>query len=185
MALLPFVVQPKKNTEILKVGNEEVGIFEIERKGYLTVAEKSFVESVTQGSDGISSLVRLANKIASDRKTTPEKAYIAITEAMSGNHSNKLAASVSKDYSNELADATSRMAESVQRRQIAAATILLQTRVNHEWTIQDTLSLDPVIVEQLTEIYDREEQRETVKIKTKGEEAKEIVGKSEVESGEK
>lgn len=183
MAVLPFVVQPKKNTEKVKVGNEEVGVFEIERKGYLSVAEKSFVENVTQGSDGVSSLVRLANRVAGDCKVAPEKAYAAITDAMSGKNSTKLAATVSQDYGEELAFATSRMAESMQRRQIAAATILLQTRVNHEWTIQDTLELDPVIVEQLTALYDKEEQREPIPPKTPTEEAKEILGKSQEESG--
>ena len=183
MALLPFVVQPKKNTEKVKVGNDEVGVFEIERKGYLSVAEKSFVENVTQGSDGVSTLVRLANQVAKEFKIPPEKAYVAITDAISGKLTTKLANSISDKYANELAFATSRMAESMQRRQIAAATVLIQTRVNHEWTIEDTLDLDPVIVEELGNLYDREEQREPVKAE-EVEEAKAIVGKSTEENGE-
>jgi len=75
------------------------------------------------------------------------------------------------------------MAESMQRRQIAAATILLQTRINHEWSIQDTLELDPMLVQQLTDLYDREEQREAIDPVSKEEEAKNIVGKSPEESG--
>ena len=184
MALLPFVVQPKKNTEKIKVGNDDVGVFEIERKGYLSVAEKSFVENVTQGSDGVSSLVRLANKVASEFSIAPEKAYVAITDAMSGKRDNALAVKIIETYDDELAFATSRMTESMQRRGIAAATILLQTRVNHEWTIEDTLELDPQIVEQLVELYDREEQSEPVEKADPVEEAKEIVGKSTEESGD-
>ena len=112
MALLPFVVQPKKNTEIIKVGNDEVGVFEIERKGYLSVAEKSFVENCFAKSDGVSTLVlRLANKVAKEYKVAPEKAYVAITDAISGKTSAKLANSVSEDYADELAFATSRMAD--------------------------------------------------------------------------
>lgn len=183
MALLPFVIQPKKNTEIIKIGDEQVGVFEIQRKGYLTVAEKSFVENVTQGSDGISSLVLLANKVATANKTTAEKAYMAITEAMSGNNKSKLAQAVLADYAEELSFATTRMAESMQRRQIAAATILLQTRINHEWSIQDTLELDPMLVQQLTDLYDREEQREAIKTVSKEEEARNIVGKLPEENG--
>lgn len=185
MALLPFVVQPKKNIEIIKVGNEDVGIFEIERKGYLSVAEKSFVENVTQGSDGIAGLVRLANRIAVEQKVSPEKAYTAITEVMSGKTGGKLAGLIATQYEDDIAIATSKMAESMQRRSIAAATILLQTRVNHEWSLQDTMGLDPLIVEQLTSLYDREEQRDPVGIKTASEEAKEVVGKSTEENGEK
>ena len=183
MALLPFVVQPKKNTEKIKVGNDELGVFEIERKGYLSVAEKSFVENVTQGSDGVSSIVRLANKISNELKISPEKAYVAITDAMSGRGDAKLSAQIIQNYDDELAYATSRMSESMQRRGIAAATILLQTRVNHEWTIEDTLELDPRIVEELVQLYDREEQREPVEKEDPLEEAKDIVGKSTEDSG--
>ena len=48
---------------------------------------------------------------------------------------------------------------------------------------KDTMELDPVIVEELSSLYDREEQREPVKLEPV-EEAKEIVGKSTEESGE-
>lgn len=185
MALLPFVVQPKKNTEKVKVGNEEVGVFEIERKGYLSVAEKSFVDNVTQGSDGIATLVRLANRVSKEKKIAAEKAYAAITDVIGGNVNSELTTAIATDYEDELAYATSRMAESMQRRQIAAATILIQTRVNHEWTIEDTLNLDPFLVEELGSLYEREEQREPVKQKSSVEEAKEIVGKSTEENGDK
>ena len=184
MAVLPFVVQPKKNIEKIKVGNDEVGVFEIERKGYLSVAEKSFVENVTQGSDGVSSLVRLANRISVEHKTSPEKAYSAITDAMSGKASDGLSAVIVEEYSDELAFATSRMAESMQRRSIAAATILIQTRINHEWDVQDTMNLDPLIVEELATLYDREEQKEAVGTPAPVDEVKEIVGKSTEESGD-
>lgn len=177
MAVLPFVVQPKKNIEKIKVGNDEVGIFEIERKGYLSVAEKSFVENVTQGSDGVAVLVRLANRVGMDNKISAEKAYMAITDVMSGKTDTELGAKIADKYGEDIAIATARMAESIQRRQIAAATILIQTRINHEWTIQDTMDLDPLIVDELSVLYDREEKREPIEKKEKIEEVKEIVGK--------
>lgn len=184
MAVLPFVVQPKKNTEKVLVGNEEVGIIEIERKGYLTVAEKSFVESITQGSDGVSSMVLFANKIAAAHKTSPEKAYVAITSAMSGDASTKLASLIIDTYPEELAGVTAKLTESMQRRQIAAVTILLKTRVSDEWTIEDTMTLDPELLAGIAEVYDKEEQRLPVEKKSELEEAEEIVGKSTEESGE-
>jgi hypothetical protein len=185
MAVLPFVVQPRKNTEKVLIGNEEVGIIEIERKGYLTVAEKSFVESVTQGSDGVSSMVFLANKIASANKTTPEKAYAAITNAMSGETGTKLANVVIQNYAEELAEVTSKLSESMQRRQIAAATVLLKTRVASDWAIEDTMDLDPELLAEIASLYDQEEQRIPVAKKTPQEEAEEVVGKSKEENGDK
>ena len=50
---LPFVVQPRLAPVIEQVGNEESGIFEIERRGYLTVAEKAMVQQATQGDESV------------------------------------------------------------------------------------------------------------------------------------
>ena len=177
MAVLPFVVQPKKNTEILRLGNEEIGIIEIERKGYLTVAEKSFVDSVTQGSDGVTQLVYLANRVSKEQKTTPEKAYLAITDVLQNRITSKLHEAVSSEYGEELSQVTAKMSESMQRRAIAATTVLIQTRINHDWTFEDTLTLDPAFLEQFTELYDREENREPVTPKSKEKEAVDVVGK--------
>lgn len=177
MAVLPFVVQPKKNTEIVRLGNEQVGVIEIERKGYLSVAEKTFVDNVMQGSDGVSGLVHLANKVSREQKTTPEKAYLAITEVMSGVSVGKLESIISTEYSEEIAEVSTKMTDAIQRRSIAATTILIQTRINHEWTVADTLTLDPELLTDFTMLYDREEQREPVVKEKEEEEAKEIVGK--------
>jgi hypothetical protein len=177
MAKLPFVVQPKRNIEVIQIGDEESGIIEIERKGYLSVAEKAFVDSFMQGSDGVSYIVQLANRLSRELKVAPEKAYLAITEAMAGKLDSKVAVTVNENYGQELSVATAKMSDSMQRRAIAAATILLQTRVNHEWTVDDTLGLDPIILDDLSKLYDREENKETVKPKTDIEEAAEIVGK--------
>jgi len=177
MALLPFVVQPKKNTETVRLGNEEIGVIEIKRKGYLSVAEKTFVDNVMQGSDGVAALVQLANKISREREVSPEKAYIAITEVMGGLATEGLEQEVAVEYATEIAEISTRMTEAIQRRAIAATTVLIQTRINHEWTVQDTLTLDPELLTEFTALYDREEQREPVEPEKREEEAKEIVGK--------
>ena len=177
MAVLPFVVQPKKNTEIVRLGNEEIGIIEIERKGYLSVAEKSFVDSVMQGTDGVTQLVFLANKISKEQKVTPEKAYLAVTDVMQGNPTTKLHDTISSQYGEELSQITTKMSESMQRRAIAATTVLIQTRVNHEWTFEDTLTLDPEFLDQFVALYEREENREPVTAQSREKEAAEVVGK--------
>ena len=177
MAVLPFVVQPKKNTEILRLGNEEIGIIEIERKGYLSVAEKSFVDSVMQGTDGVTQLVFLANRVSKEQKTTPEKAYVAITDAMQGNINSKLSELISAEYSKDLSEITTKMSESMQRRAIAATTVLIQTRINHEWTFDDTLKLDPQFLDEFVALYEREDNREPVTPQSREKEAAEVVGK--------
>jgi redox-regulated HSP33 family molecular chaperone len=178
MAKLPFVVQPKRNTEIVALGNEEIGVIEIERKGYLTVAEKTFVDSVMQGSDGITLIVGLANKIAKGKKISTERAYSGIIQVISGDISDSLTTDISEKYPDEIAKITATMADSVQRRSIAAATILIQTRINHEWTFDDTMKLDPELVAEFLALYEKEEQRLKVdNNQTEEEKISEIVGK--------
>ena len=46
MAPLPFVVEPRRKPIVERVGNEESGVIEIERRGYLTTGEKTFVQQV-------------------------------------------------------------------------------------------------------------------------------------------
>jgi hypothetical protein len=60
MKTLPFVVQPKRKFTKVKIGTEQAGVLEIERRGYLTVSEKAFVDGVMQGTDGIAAIVNLA-----------------------------------------------------------------------------------------------------------------------------
>jgi len=177
MSKLPFVIQPKKNTEIVRIGNEDIGVVEIERRGYLTVAEKSFVDNVMQGSDGVTHMVVLANKIARQKEVTPEEAYMAIAEVMQGNANNPLEESISDSYGVQVSEIASKMAESLQRRSIAAATILIQSRINNEWSVEDTLKLDPQLVAEFNSFYEKEEQRVPVEERSKEKEAEEIVGK--------
>lgn len=177
MSVLPFVVQPKKNTEIVRLGNEDIGIVEIQRKGYLSVAEKTFVDSVMQGSDGVSSMVLLANRVARDHKTTAEKAYIAISDVMQGQTDSKLATAVANECSEQIAQITAKMTESLQRRSIAATTVLIQTRIDHNWSFEDTMKLDPQMLDEFIGFYEKEEQRIPVEPQSMEEQAAEVVGK--------
>ena len=180
MAKLPFVVAPKIKSEIVKLGNENVGIVEIEKRGYLTVAEKSFVDSVMQGSDAITNIVKLANKVSRKKKMQVEKVYNIILQIVSGNSESGTASTISDEYSDEIAKIQSEMIESVQRKAIAATTVLVQSRINPEWQIEDTLNLQPELIAYFSDFYDNEDLGSSsgeVEAKDEIEEAAEIVGK--------
>lgn len=180
MAKLPFVVAPKIQSKLVKLGDEDVGIVEIEKRGYLSVAEKSFVDSVMQNSDSISGIVRLASEIGRKRKITTEKAYILLISAIDGSGTGAAVNAILDEYGEQLAVIQSQMAESVQRKAIAATTILIQTRINPEWDIEDTMTLQPELLAEFVRFYDTEEQKidfiEEV-AKDPVEEAADIVGK--------
>ena len=63
-AKLPFLVEPKRQPIMERLGNEETGVIELPRKGYLTVAEKSFVQQGTSGDSAILAMQRLAAAVA-------------------------------------------------------------------------------------------------------------------------
>ena len=79
-AKLPFLVQPKRQPILERFGDEEIGSIEIERKGYLTVAEKSFMQQSTSGDTALVALQRLASKVARETNRKPAEVMQSITE---------------------------------------------------------------------------------------------------------
>jgi hypothetical protein len=197
MRTLPFVVQPKKAFEKVQVGNEEWGILEIEKRGYLTVSEKAFVDGVTQGTDAVSSIVALATRISAKTNETTESVYQAIMAALQTEVSTPLAKKIKKEYSDELSTLISKMQDSAQKRAIAAATILIQSRLDPEWTVDDTLSQRPELIDDLSSFYTSEEigepyiqgskesESEEAEADQESETVAEIVGKSTEGNGGK
>lgn len=180
MAKLPFVVAPKIQSKLVNLGDENVGVVEIEKRGYLSVAEKSFVDSVMQNSDSISGIVRLASEVGRKRKITTEKAYLLLISAIDGTGTGAAVNAIHNDYGQELAVIQAQMAESVQRKAIAATTVLIQTRINPEWDIEDTMTLQPELLAEFSRFYDSEEQKIDFVSESKKDaidEAADIVGK--------
>lgn len=188
MRTLPFVVQPKKEFPPYRIGNDEIGYIDIQRRGYLTVSEKTFVESIMQGSDGVTLIIGLANKVSAKKNIKVETAYAAIVAAMGGAEENQYTGEIRDEYSEEIAAIITEMTEAVQRRGLAATTILIQSRIDREWSVEDTLGLDPLMIEEFAKFYDLEDARSTdpqeAAFNVEEEVVSEIVGKSSEESGE-
>lgn len=179
MANLPFVVQPKFKPVKVQIGNDEIGIFEIERKGYLTVAEKSFVDNFMSGSGGMREIVNLSNKISIKKKVKKEAAYNIIMNVMGGNIDSRTEKEVADEFSEEIAEISTLMIETQNKRSIAVATILLQSRIDPNWTLEDTFKIDPEMIKELNNFYEQEDAKLRPETEEKEEEelAKEIVGK--------
>lgn len=196
MRSLPFVVQPKRVFSKVKIGTDQTGIVEIERRGYLTVSEKAFVDAVMQGTDAITEVVSLANKISISTGHSAEKTYVSVMRAIQGDvDGDAYAARIRSEYPDEISSVISKLAESVQRRSIAASTILIKSRIDPEWTLEDTLNQDPGLIDALAVFYAEEENPELLKNEAGNESevesekeseelASEIVGKSTEENGD-
>lgn len=183
MAKLPFVVAPKSITKLVRLGNEEIGVVEIEQRGFLSVGEKSFVDTIIQGSDGMTGIVKLAQKIGREKKLEVETVFNGIVQSFTGEN-NLLGEDILRQYGEQISELGAQMLESVQRKALACTTVLIQYRINSEWTIEDTMELHPDLLQEFVELYDKEDRRESPEAEVETD-ASDIVGKSQEESGDK
>jgi hypothetical protein len=139
---LPFVVAPRRKPITELLGTEESGQFEIERRGYLTVAEKSFIQQASASDETIGRLNRLAGRIAREKGVQPQE---VVNELSSGDFSSSLL----EGHESEIDDIVTVMATFEQRRKIVAASCLLYFRISQDWSIEDTLDLHPDLIEAL------------------------------------
>lgn len=147
---LPFVVKPRRELPNYKVGTEESGVMEIARKGYLSVGEKSFFQGATAGDETIGKLHALVRKICSETDLPYTEVFDQIQ-----NPENP----VLEPYRDSLLGMMLDMQTFQTRQEIVAATALLMSRINADWTVQDTLELHPDIITGLYDFYQLEDKR--------------------------
>lgn len=150
---LPFVVSPRLEPIVETIGSDESGKIEIERRGFLSVAEKAFAGAALSGDDSIASVRRLAFKVS--RETGKEFAEV-IADISQGASAEYLS-----EYSQELDLVLNSMSQYQERRAIIAATTLLIYRIDSSWSIDDTLSLHPDIRDGLHLLFEDEERKST------------------------
>ena len=150
---LPFVVSPRLESIVEEVGSEESGKIEIERKGFLTVAEKAFSGAALAGDDSISALRRLAFRVSRETGKGPEEVMTSISQGAVDDY---LA-----PYMEEVEGVLAMMTQYQERRAIIAATTLLTYRVDSTWTIDDTLALHPDLRDDLHLLFEDEEAKNT------------------------
>jgi len=147
---LPFVVAPRRKPILETIGSEESGQFKIERKGYLTVAEKTFIQQASASDETIGRLNRLAGRIARDKGIQPQ-------EVISALGSGDFAAVFLEGYEADIDDIVTAMSTLEERRKIVAASCLLYFRISQDWAIEDTLDLHPDVIDALYKLFTEED----------------------------
>ena len=148
---LPFVVEPRLQPIMERIGSEESGQIEIRRQGYLTVSEKSWVQGAEAGTDVTSKVHRLALRIAAETGVEPQEVLDKISK---GQVDGSLAA-----YGDEIMEILSEVALFGDRHDIIAATCLMISRVDSKWEVEDTMALHIDIVKGLSKLYSEEERK--------------------------
>lgn len=146
---LPFVIQPRLSPIIETIGSEESGMIEIERKGYLTVAEKQFVQNAEEDDTSVAQVHLLANKISKSKSCDITDVLTAIGGAGDS--------SLIEGYEEETRKVLTSMILHQERQQLIHAACLLMLRLESEITMDDVLGLHPDMLTGLALLYREEE----------------------------
>lgn len=147
---LPFVVKPRLQPVLTTVGSEESGKIEIERRGYLTVAEKSWVQTLESGDETQGRLHRLAVRLGAELNMEPRAALTLISESQLNDE--RLL-----PFQEEILEILADMSSFQERRKIITATCLLVNRVDPAWDVEDTMQLHVDLLQDLADLYVEEE----------------------------
>jgi hypothetical protein len=164
MAKLPFVVQPKLKPIGERIGTDESGVIEIERRGYLTGAEKTFVQQVQQQDGGTLQLVALSRRIAKEKKLALDKAYNVIVTILTGEATGKLAAEIESEYAEDIQRAVNGIAAARSKEDLINAACLLIHRVDPTIDISDVVELHPDLIAGLSALYREEDLKSIEKL---------------------
>lgn len=164
MRNLPFVVEPRRKPEIVRIGNEEFGIFEINRLGYLTVTEKAGFQQVVTNKEGSRVLRDLVNLIAEDQKMPKEKAGELVSKVIQAGKLTAKEEKIMEQYTLQLLDVLEVFRRETVHTQMIMATVLLISRIDSGWTFEDTAALDISVIEQLAELFQAEDAKSLEKL---------------------
>lgn len=164
MAKLPFVVQPRLKPILERIGTEDSGVIEIERRGYLTGAEKTFVQQIQQQDGGTLQLVAISRRVAKEKKISLEKSYNTIVTILTGEASGKLAAEIESDYAEDIQRAVNSIAASRTKEDLIQAACLLIHRVDGNIDMSEVVALHPDLIAALAELYKEEEMKSITRL---------------------
>jgi len=150
---LPFVVQPRLQPIVEQVGTDESGIIEIERRGYLSVAEKAIAQQATQGDDSIRKMYALGGRIA---RETGRQQLEVMQDLMQQERPEYMA-----PFEDEILESMLEMMAYQERVDIVQATALIICRVDEKWTVEQSMDLHPDLVKALSGLYVDEDKRST------------------------
>ena len=118
---LPFVVQPVRKTVVERIGTEETGILEVERKGYLTTGEMAFVQQQASTDDSTEKLLALVQKVALKFKIDTQKAYEYTTAAATGRDADEaVVRKIPVAFPQELSDVVQALMGAAARKRVSS-----------------------------------------------------------------
>ena len=153
---LPFVVQPRLQPIVEELGTEESGIIRIERRGYLSVAEKAIATQATQGDESIRKMYALGGRIA---RETGKQQMDVMQDIMQPQRDDYLS-----PWEDEILENVIEMMAYQERVDIVQATALIICRVDDGWTIEQSMAEHPDLIKLLSQLYAEEDKRDVERL---------------------
>lgn len=162
MAKLPFIVEPRLKPIIDRVGSEESGIIEIERRGYLTAGEKAFYSNATQSEDVSMSMMSLVRLVSKKYKLDSKTAYQVTSGIITGEEQeqySEIADQIKLEFSSEINAVIQLALSNSHRENLYKALCMLMYRVNAEIDADEVVGLHPDIIDQLVDLFNDEDSK--------------------------
>lgn len=190
MSVLPFVVQPKRKPILERIGSEESGIIEIERRGYLTTGERSFVQQVQQTDNGTTEIVTLSRRVSRAYGLGMDKAYNLVLQVISGSSAkdeeqSEIIDKIESEFTEEVTAVIQGLASSSTREELFYAACMIKYRIDPDFDISQILSVHPDLIAELATLYRDEERRSVEAFNVLGDDNGEAVKKPSIEEVEK
>lgn len=165
MSNLPFVVQPRLKPIKEIIGNEDSGQLEIERRGYLSAGEKSFMQAQFNSEGVTRATLALVRDISREFKLTQEKAYEELQKVLGVTKAGQLAVKISEKFGEQINELTEMMVEIQVRRRLITAYCMVIYRISSNVSFDDFMELHPDLIDALADLYNDEEKKSTDRIK--------------------
>ena len=160
MTNLPFVVQPRLQPITERIGTEDSGVIEVERRGFLSVSEKAFLQQSLNEDTVTSLLLQLIRKAAQELKISPDKAHAYTMDALSSKENkDALYNKFLKKYEEELYEITKSAMQMETKKQFIRALCIIINRVNPQFDMEGLGEVHPDLIEGLAKLCEEEENK--------------------------
>lgn len=162
---LPFVVEPRRKPIIERIGSQDGGFIEIERRGYLSSGEKAFVQQAIGGDSSTIQIIGLARKIASKYSSTLEYAYADCVAILgSAINGDERLRQIEAEYFDEFNEIMNALSSIQTKEKLISAICMLKYRVNADIDVNDVMDLHPDIIDGLADLYRDEDARSITRL---------------------
>lgn len=165
MSGLPFVVQPRLKPVVERYGNEDIGILEVERRGYLNAGEKTYLRTYDAQNDVPTLILGLVKKVSKAAKIPPEAAHKLVMQSLQGEDIPAAKQKVLDQHQDELDTIMQTVFQTEQQRDVIRASCMLHYRLGVSLDNSSAVfELHPDLIEALSKLCADEENKSTQRL---------------------